>query len=616
MATLKTVPPFDSSVRGHAPFGAGTMSAGCLRCVRSAFAETTILRYGFAFDATRWQIAVTFDVLVLRALALESATLTTTSASTTDPATSRFTVLPLGWAVVALLTGTGRKRMGSDRAGAQPRGELVRLERLAEREPLRRVGPERGELGPRLVGRDALRKDVHAEALPERDRGADDGRVVRVRAHREHERAVDLDLADGQLAQVVERRVAGAEVVDREPHAQLVELVEDDLGAERILQHRRLRELELQQRRVRAGHREEGGDVVRERRVEDVPRRDVHRHAQPEALLLPRERLLERALGDVERERPHEAGLLRLRDEVLRLELAALRVEPADERLDRAHRPVGERGLRLVAEDELLVLDRAPQLRGERELLGIVGVARRLVERVAMARVLGLVHRDVGLLHQLRHVVPVVGREGDADRGLDRQRQPVVVDGELDRQAQLLEQELELARVDLSRQDEAELVAAQTRDRVGGADAVLEALPHDLEDVVAGGVAEGVVDLLEAVEIHEEHRDPAAVAPRRQQRALDPVGEERAIRKAGQRVVERLVLGARGVETQLLLGPLALRDVLDHVDRELRLPRRVAYERDGERAPQDLPVLADVAQLGAVRLALAAHQLRVELERV
>src|SRR4051812_13396242 len=254
MATLKTVPPFDSSVRGHAPFGAGTMSAGCLRCVRSAFAETTILRYGFAFDPTRWQIAVTFDVLVLRALALESATLTTTSASTTDPATSRFTVLPLGWAVVALLTGTGRKRMGSDRAGAQPRSELVRLERLAEREALRRVGPERGELGPRLVGRDALGKDVHAEALPERDRGADDGRVILVLAHGEHERAVDLDLAHGQLTQVVERRVAGAEVVDREPHAQLVELVEDDLRAERILQHRRLRELELQQRRVRARH--------------------------------------------------------------------------------------------------------------------------------------------------------------------------------------------------------------------------------------------------------------------------------------------------------------------------------------------------------------------------
>ena len=78
----------------------------------------------------------------------------------------------------------------------------------------------------------------------------------------------------------------------------------------------------------------------------------------------------------------------------------------------------------------------------------------------------------------------------------------------------------------------------------------------DLQDVVAGGVAERVVDLLEAVEVHQHDGDAAALALGGQQRLLDAVVEEDAVRQLGQRVVERLVLRELRVPAQLLLAGL------------------------------------------------------------
>ena len=55
-----------------------------------------------------------------------------------------------------------------------------------------------------------------------------------------------------------------------------------------------------------------------------------------------------------------------------------------------------------------------------------------------------------------------------------------------------------------------ELVAAEARDQVAGAQHAPHALGDDLEQVVAGAVAERVVDHLEVVEVDEQHRDLVA----------------------------------------------------------------------------------------------------------
>ena len=72
-------------------------------------------------------------------------------------------------------------------------------------------------------------------------------------------------------------------------------------------------------------------------------------------------------------------------------------------------------------------------------------------------------------------------------------------------------------------QEHAELVAAEPRGRVGGAQDRAQPLAHLAEQLVAGVVAERVVELLEAVEIEQQQRQAgvARVGRRRWRRAAD-----------------------------------------------------------------------------------------------
>ena len=81
-----------------------------------------------------------------------------------------------------------------------------------------------------------------------------------------------------------------------------------------------------------------------------------------------------------------------------------------------------------------------------------------------------------------------------------------------------------------------------------------EAAGNLLQQLVAGAVAEAVVDLLEAVEVDEQHREHLLGPRRAGERLVEPVAEERAVRKPGEAVVERLT-------RQLLLEPNPLGDV-------------------------------------------------------
>ena len=70
----------------------------------------------------------------------------------------------------------------------------------------------------------------------------------------------------------------------------------------------------------------------------------------------------------------------------------------------------------------------------------------------------------------------------------------------------------------------------------------------DAQQLVADGVAEGVVDALEAVEVDEHRRDVgAAVVTGVQEHLLGAVHDQRAVREAGERVVQRLVAELAGL---------------------------------------------------------------------
>ena len=78
---------------------------------------------------------------------------------------------------------------------------------------------------------DALGDDAEPEVLPELDRRSHDREVVDAVEHVRHERTVDLDLLDRESLQVGERGEPRAEVIDREAHPDLRQVVQDGVGA-------------------------------------------------------------------------------------------------------------------------------------------------------------------------------------------------------------------------------------------------------------------------------------------------------------------------------------------------------------------------------------------------
>ncbi len=80
-----------------------------------------------------------------------------------------------------------------------------------------------------------------------------------------------------------------------------------------------------------------------------------------------------------------------------------------------------------------------------------------------------------------------------------------------------------------------ELVAAQPGHGVRGAQRMTQALAADLEQTVARGVAQGIVDLLEVVQVEE--RDDGGRF--RCEHLRDPLLEQRAVRQPGEGVGER-----------------------------------------------------------------------------
>ncbi|MNZ45431.1 hypothetical protein D3C78_630860 [compost metagenome] len=103
-------------------------------------------------------------------------------------------------------------------------------------------------------------------------------------------------------------------------------------------------------------------------------------------------------------------------------------------------------------------------------------------------------------------------------------------------------------------QQQGELVAAHARHGVVLVHAGGQAHGHFLEHAVAGGMAEGVVDRLEAVEVEEYQHHPLAVPFGVLQRGVQAVLEQRAVGQVGEGVVV-------GQAVDALFAGLALADV-------------------------------------------------------
>ena len=203
----------------------------------------------------------------------------------------------------------------------------------------------------------------------------------------------------------------------------------------------------------------------------------------------------------------HQPNLLDDREECVRVEQPAGGVLPAHERLRAEDGTGGHVDLRLVVQHELMVIERGVEVldRLEPDAVGLVEL--RVVALRPGVGVLGGVHRDVGASEQIDHPGRPVAAFGDAGACVDEQ--PRALDGEgLGDPIEDPDGDLTAFFAGSERDQEGELVAPQPHEQVIVLRAGAEA-PCDLsEQLVARGMTEAVVDLLEVVQVDEDQRDP------------------------------------------------------------------------------------------------------------
>ncbi len=229
---------------------------------------------------------------------------------------------------------------------------------------------------------------------------------------------------------------------------------------------------------------------------------------------------------------------------------------PAHQRLDTRDLLRVQIELRLVMQEELVALQAAAQTRLQRHPLERMDVDLLRVELVVvLAVLLGAVHGDVGVFHQGLFVLRFRRIHADADA----RRHPAFLPlnrHRLDERGEDLARDgRDLFRLGHFLHQHHELVPAQARHHVARAHGLREASAHFLQQLVAGLVAERVVDVLEAVEIYEKHCEIAVVAAGVLDREIEHIAEHRPVRQRSQGVVI-------GEEMDALLVQLALGDVL------------------------------------------------------
>ena len=290
-------------------------------------------------------------------------------------------------------------------------------------------------------------------------------------------------------------------------------------------------DFEIQTPRIETSGGQNLGHVAHHVLLPELTHRHVHRHPQLRpAVCVPARELGAGRVQDPFTNRHNQAGFFRDRDKLHRRHRAAV-ILPSQQRLDTEHVAVEAGHDRLVVQRKLITLDRAAQLFLQRQTRVNPGCHVVRIELIVVfALFLGAVHGNIGVLEQAADVVVVQRIDGDAEAGGDKQLASHY-------QKRLREQMQDFPRrardvVDMRHvhEDQSKFVAAQTRHGVTLAHHRQQARGHQLEQQVAGIVAQAVVDVLEFIQIQKRHADQP-LAPVRVRHGLpQTIMEQEAIR--------------------------------------------------------------------------------------
>ena len=208
-----------------------------------------------------------------------------------------------------------------------------------------------------------------------------------------------------------------------------------------------------------------------------------------------------------------QTSLLGHLQELRRGEQAPHRVLPANEGLHRDRPPGPQVAQRLVVHHEFVFVEGGAQLLQHREPVPARSVQVSGVQLAGAAPRLRLVHGDVAAAQQLAGGCRVRRVQNGTDAGADVHPGVLHPERAVEGRPEPLREPQRRRAVTAVRGEERELVTAEAGEQVVAAHAVPEPAGHLDQQLVPRLVAEGVVDLLEAVKV--DHQQGAGAARRR-----------------------------------------------------------------------------------------------------
>ncbi len=230
-------------------------------------------------------------------------------------------------------------------------------------------------------------------------------------------------------------------------------------------------------------------------------------------------------------------------------------MEPARQGFAAGDAAAGQVEFRLVVEGEFFPFERLAQVLGQGEAAMFLHIAHGVENMHAALLALGAVHRQIGVLHERAEVVPVVGIQRDADAGAHRNG--VTVGGDAGDQALVHCPREREGRVGIGVADQhGEFVAGNAAQGAAGLQQAVEDVGDRLEQQVAGLLAVAVVDVLEFVEVDQQHGEPRAHGAGDFDLVQAAVAEQRAVGQAGQRVEQGKLLELQVGVVEAAVQPL------------------------------------------------------------
>ena len=244
-----------------------------------------------------------------------------------------------------------------------------------------------------------------------------------------------------------------------------------------------------------------------------------------------------------------DAGRLGHRHEALRTQEAEGPVPPPHQRFEARQIHVGETGDRLINNLDLVPLEGAAQFRFKRHEFAAV-VAHRGAEEFnrILAAPLGFIKGDRRILEKILRRLALLAIAGDAKAGGEENLLRPHADRPRNRLADRIGEGNDIAAGLAAREQDRELIAGKARHRIVLARHRGEASAGDVEQAIAGLVAEAIIDSGEAIEIDQYQVDVARVSLfNRGDGAVEPIGKERPVGQSGDAIIDRII-------EKLLLG--------------------------------------------------------------